>query len=226
MPPNSSARERKSPSRGIIEVRLREISQLFDSLDPSPFHEKDLDHRAEDYILESARELPRTTDLSVVLVLDEHRSRGDEMVVGDAVRAHFGRRSRSLQRGLRQLLRRGVISLGIGIAFLVVLFVITQAIGRQFGGASWASLFREGLLIVGWVAMWRPLEIFLYDWWPIVGERRLADRLSAAAVRIVPSAAGGAPAPRQQPNEANALARWENEGGSVLPAVQTRPARG
>jgi hypothetical protein len=33
--------------------------------------------------------------------------------------------------------------------------------------------------------MWRPLEIFLYDWWPIVGERRLHERLSRIEVRIV-----------------------------------------
>jgi hypothetical protein len=43
----------------------------------------------------------------------------------------------------------------------------------------------ERLLIVGWVAMWRPLEIFLCDWWPIAGERRLHDRLSRISVRVV-----------------------------------------
>ena len=30
-----------------------------------------------------------------------------------------------------------------------------------------ADVIRESLLIGGWVAMWRPLEVFLYDWWPI-----------------------------------------------------------
>jgi hypothetical protein len=33
--------------------------------------------------------------------------------------------------------------------------------------------------------MWKPLEILLYDWWPILSERRLFDRLSRAQVRIV-----------------------------------------
>ena len=32
--------------------------------------------------------------------------------------------------------------------------------------------------------MWRPMEIFLYDWWPIRAEARLFDRLSAMPVRI------------------------------------------
>jgi len=48
-----------------------------------------------------------------------------------------------------------------------------------------AEVFRESLLIGGWVAMWRPLEIFLYDWWPIRAEVRLYDRLAAMPVRVV-----------------------------------------
>ena len=42
----------------------------------------------------------------------------------------------------------------------------------------------EGLLIGGWVAMWRPLEVFLYDWWPISAEARMFDRLAAMPVRL------------------------------------------
>jgi hypothetical protein len=104
--------------------------------------------------------------------------------VGDAIRVHFARRSQLLRRDLRQLIRRGLISLGIGLAFLATVFMIAQAIGGLMGENPWARLFREGLLIVGWVAMWRPLEIFLYDWWPVLGEQRLYDRLSRIKVRI------------------------------------------
>jgi hypothetical protein len=43
---------------GVIEVRLKELNQLFDSLDPSPFAEKDLDPKAERYIVDSYREMP------------------------------------------------------------------------------------------------------------------------------------------------------------------------
>jgi hypothetical protein len=33
--------------------------------------------------------------------------------------------------------------------------------------------------------MWKPFEVFLYDWWPIVGERRLYERLSRIKVQII-----------------------------------------
>jgi hypothetical protein len=44
----------------------------------------------------------------------------------------------------------------------------------------------EGLLIVGWVAMWGPLDIFLYGWWPIYSRCRLFDRLARLEVEMRP----------------------------------------
>jgi hypothetical protein len=29
-------------------------------------------------------------------------------------------------------------------------------------------VIEESLLIFCWVANWRPIEIFLYEWWPII----------------------------------------------------------
>jgi hypothetical protein len=156
---------------------------------------------------------------------------------------HFARRARLLRRDLSVLLRRGAISLAIGLAFLATFLAIAHFVARMLGERPLTALFREGLLIVGWVAMWKPLEIFLYDWWPILGEQRLHERLSrirvrivrdgATAVRAAESHAGLAPWPialeprpsvgaagPQPPDAEPAIARWENEGGRVL----TRPA--
>jgi hypothetical protein len=32
-----------------IEIKLQEFEQLFNTIDPSPFHEKDLDHDLEEF---------------------------------------------------------------------------------------------------------------------------------------------------------------------------------
>ena len=45
-------------------------------------------------------------------------------------------------------------------------------------------IIRETFALGGWVALWRPLEIFLYDWWPIQGEAKLLDRLSDMGVSV------------------------------------------
>jgi hypothetical protein len=171
-----------------IELRLREVNQLFDTLDPSPFREQDSSRSAEEYILESARELPSKTPSGVIIYLDQPANQPDEeRAVGDAIRTHFARRTRLLRRNLFELLRRGLFSLAIALAFLGVLLATAQLVGVVGAARGLGAVVRESLLIVGWVAMWRPLEIFLYDWWPIAGEQRLHERLSRIEVRIVRS---------------------------------------
>jgi hypothetical protein len=231
-PPNSRTAVLKSRASGdraggncdIIEMYLRELSQLYDVLDPSPFREKDLDADAEEYLVESVKEFPSRAPCELLIHLDQPIGLSDQRVVQDAIRVHFARRSRLLTRDLRRLLLRGLISLCIGVSFLAVVFVIAQVLGQLMGAGGLATLFQEGLLIVGWVAMWRPLEIFLYDWWPIVGERRIHDRLSRISVRIVHKelSPGSASASQMSTQAATtqatrALARWEGEGGRIVP---------
>ena len=185
-PQNASSGDQLTAECGLIEVHIRELRQLFDSLDPAPFHEKDLDRTAEEYIVESLKELPSRAASALVIYLDQPAGVADEgRVVGEAIRVYFGRRAQLLRRQLRQLLRRGLVSLGIGSAVLSTFVVLGQVIGRLMDESALSPLLKESLLIGGWVAMWRPLEIFLYDWWPIVGERRIYDRLSRIKVRII-----------------------------------------
>ena len=55
---------------------------------------------------------------------------------------------------------------------------------RWTGAGGAGEILRESLMIGGWVAMWRPLEIFLSDWWPIRADGRLFDRLATMPVRV------------------------------------------
>jgi hypothetical protein len=72
----------------------------------------------------------------------------------------------------------------VGLVFLAGCFVIGELVAK-IGQGTAAELTREGLTIGGWVAMWRPLEIYLYDWWPLRDERRLLERLARARVRLM-----------------------------------------
>ncbi len=77
------------------------------------------------------------------------------------------------------------VSLKIGLAVLTISLIAVQFVFRcTGGGAAMSGVFRESLLIGGWVAMWRPLKVFLYGWWPIRAEARLFDRLAAMPVRL------------------------------------------
>jgi hypothetical protein len=166
----------------FIEVRVAELRQLFNAIDPSPFRERDLDPRAEEFIVEWARDLPRDTPLALRVHLERAAGRADEAaLLREAIHQYFKMRAAGSRRGLRELFRRGRISLLIALAFLGATLTLSDLLGSASG---FAAIMREGLIIGGWVAMWRPLEVFLYDWWPLVGDIRLLDRLSTMPVSI------------------------------------------
>jgi hypothetical protein len=101
------------------------------------------------------------------------------------VREFFAVRAETTRRRLRLLFRVGRTSLAIGIVFVAVTVAAGDLIAKALQGQHLGEIIKESLLIGGWVAMWRPLEVFLYDWWPIRQEAQLYDRLSAMPVRIV-----------------------------------------
>ena len=173
-----------SPDNNKIEVRLRELAQLFNSMDPSPFIDRDLDADAEEFIVSWAREMPHKGELELVIHLatapPADRAAGTE----EAVHHYFASRAEVKQRELRLLLRRGRTSLLIALLFLAACFGLGGLAKQAVSLGRWNELVELGLHIAGWVAMWRPLEVFLYDWWPIRSDQRLLERLARMKVRL------------------------------------------
>ena len=169
----------------VIEVRVSELRRLFNSIDPAPFRERDLDPAVEEFIVDWSREAPANAPLALLVRLDGTANSADDAgVVRDAIHQFFAQRAVSSRRRLRRLFRVGRISLMIGLAVLTIFLIAAQFISQRTAGTGLSGVFHESLLIGGWVAMWRPLEVFLYDWWPIRAEARLFDRLAAMPVRL------------------------------------------
>jgi hypothetical protein len=169
----------------VMEVRVAELRQLFNRIDPSPFRERDLDPSAEEFIVGWARTVPAGKPLALFVHLERPAGLPQEAaILRDAIRDFFRDESDRARRQLRQLFQRGRISLAIALLFLFVLLALGDIVATALSGGRFGEIVREGLVIGGWVAMWRPLEIFLYDWWPIRNQIRLYDRLAKMPVRI------------------------------------------
>ena len=170
-----------------IEVRLSSIDQLFNTLDPSPFREKDLDKEVEEFIISWARELPTDLPFTIVVHLPEKQlARAEAKEIGPAITGFFGYSAREVGLELKELFRVGRRSLAIGIAVLVVSIVASQMVAHNLEPRPLGKVLEESLIIFAWVANWRPTEIFLYDWWAIARRRRLCQRLAAAKVELKP----------------------------------------
>lgn len=183
-------------SRAVLELQVGEMRQLFNAMDPAPFRERDLDPNAYSYIVDWGREAPAGQLGLDVRLSRESATPESTNLLRDAVRAYFHQRAQATRRQLRQLFRVGRISLLIGLAFLALVIVIGEYLSARIDKESYGYLVKESLIIAGWVALWRPLEIFLYDWWPIRAEAKLLDRLSEMTVNVfgTPAATGGAAA--------------------------------
>lgn len=165
-----------------IELRLSRIEQLFHTLDPTPFPERDLDDDVVEFIVGWAEEWPVESELALVIHLPEvERGKAAATRMHEAVGEFFHRRSQEEERRLRQLFRLGRRSALIGIVFLAICIFASRALAALYTNA-FSELVQEGLIIFGWVANWRPAEIFLYEWWPIRRRARLYDRLSRMPV--------------------------------------------
>lgn len=172
------------PRCAVIEVHVSELKRLFNAIDPSPFRERDLDPKAEEFIVGWAKDLPADAQLALLVHLDRPAGLPEEgAALRDAVHEYFRQQAAATRRRLRQLFRRGRTSLLIGIVFLTGLIGLADVIAQHVSTRI-SEVVRESLLIGGWVAMWKPLEIFLYDWWPVRREARIYDRLATMPVQI------------------------------------------
>jgi hypothetical protein len=184
-----AGREAMPVSCALIEVHVGELKQLFNAMDPAPFRDRDLDPNAEEFIVDWSREVEGDRPLALVVHLSREPARpGDAAVLQQAVHEFFAHRAEGERRRLKRLLRLGRTSLLIAVVFLGAALTLGDLVVSLVGDGDFGELLRESLLVGGAVALWRPLEIFLYDWWPIRDEARLYDRLSAMSVRMVDAA--------------------------------------
>jgi hypothetical protein len=165
-------------------VFVDRIEQLFNSMDPSPFHEKDLDHDAEEFIVSWAQEYHRHDPLVLRIHVNQYPTGADALRdVQTAIHNYFSYRRKLNRLELKRLLKQGRISLLIGLLFLTTCLLISELLLRQKPGTL-LSLLRASLTIGGWVAMWRPMEIFLYDWWPLLHVGHIYEKLSRVPVEL------------------------------------------
>lgn len=176
-------RYRREGSAFLIEIKLSDVRQIFNSLDPAPFLEKDLDENAQAYIVDSVSEFPLKTPLKLVLFIPESQVPEGLKHLPDSVRNYFAYRADIAQKEFKYTLRQGRWSLLIGLSFLILCLILSE-MTAQIGHGTLARILQEGLLIMGWVAMWRPVQIFLYDWWPLRMRRRVLEKLQQIPVEI------------------------------------------
>lgn len=180
-----ASRYRREGRRTLIELRLRSTRQLFDARDPSPFRERDLDDDAVEYLVSAAEEIPAREALTLHLCFSDeplpHALDTDTLVT--AIRQHFAYEIARTRRQMRHNVRFAQAGLAAAAVLLGGCVSLAGLLESRGEGFAWRML-REGIVILGWVALWRPLESLLYDWWPLAARLRVLRRIERASIEV------------------------------------------
>ena len=168
-----------------IELRINKLAELFNSMDPTPFHHRNLDTDAEEFLETWALEFPQNSHFRIIVHIEQMPREDPAPLVAEAIHNYFEYKSVRSRRKLRLLLLEGRASLLIGLSFLALFLLGADILAASFANNTFLRLLKESLLIGGWVAMWRPMQIFLYEWWPIVRRGRIYRNLGRASVHVV-----------------------------------------
>lgn len=187
--PAANSAQNREGERFCIDVRVHAARQLFDGRDPAPFRERDLDEDAVAYIVDSAEDAPARSELKLVVWITDGSQNISDATIEHAVQAHFDYLLARLNRTLHKHVRQGQLKFLVGFVVLVS-FLALSRLFDVLPDSTARRIVQEGLSIVAWVAMWRPLEVLLYDWWPLLRERRLLRRIRTAEVAVMRHASG------------------------------------
>jgi len=128
-------------------------------MDPTPFHHRNLDADAEEFLENWALEFPQNSHFRIIIHIEQMPQEDPTPLITEAIHNYFDYKLVRSKRNLRLLLLEGRTSLLIGIGFLA-LCLLSADILAGFPNNTFLRLLKESLLIAGWVAMWRPLQIF------------------------------------------------------------------
>ena len=167
-----------------IEVRVKSSQQLFDARDPAPFRERDLDDDFVEYVLSSIREFSISSPLKLVIYVEENETKDlPKDSIREAIRSYFSYRI-DLQRGdLKTFMKRAQLFLLIGLFVLVSCIGVAQSLTVPSPPGA-IGILREGIVIFGWVSIWKPIELILFDWYPLFEKLRFYKKLLATEIDI------------------------------------------
>jgi hypothetical protein len=122
--------------------------------------------------------------LSLTIHLERMPAVDPTVWMTEAVHNFFAYRANLNRLEFRRLMTQGQTSLMVGLAFLAGCLAIRNLLLGKVT-APWAGVVRESLTIAGWVAMWRPVQIYLHDWWPLLRRGRVYAKLSRMPVQVI-----------------------------------------
>jgi hypothetical protein len=166
-----------------IELHLKRPEQILLAPDLllSPYRK--LNEDAEQLILEAAEEAPAAKEITLKLYFPSgvNFQKSD---ITEAVHQHFAYRKKKAEAQLKQTLRLGWRTMGLGIFWLTILVSLTIIFSNLLPEGKFSHTIHEIMIIIAWVFLWRPTELLLYEWRPFKAETKMFTLLEKCRIEI------------------------------------------
>ena len=147
-----------------INIRLKDISALYNQFDPAPLENRALNTEAENYIMEEIDHFRHGSRVQVNILVPKISKNNDfsKEMIAHSFENHFQTRAqeqlilntKATHRWLRNLLW-GSLFLAASLISAHILNILSEQI-------RFLAVLSESLSIIGWVALWEPASYFLY----------------------------------------------------------------
>ena len=167
-----------------IVLHIQSVKDLFFTSKIPLSCKRILNSDVEEFIIEEAEDLPRNAPIRLTVhVAFEETLKTDEVTA--AIHKHFAYCKEKSEKKLKKTLGLGWRSFLIGFIFLIIMFALIKVIVTLFPKSAFIQTVQESFVILSWVALWRPAELLLYEWYPFKRDANLFDRLAKCKVHIV-----------------------------------------
>lgn len=170
--------------REIVKIAVRSVDGLLDR-EGSPLASPGIHSEVEREILLKTKTCDAKKKFRIEFEVPAADA-GRTEEVRTALSRHFQHDGVEAEQELAELYRDARRSSAIGLAAALILVIFSELL-INFGSYSLLVAIGRGLIILAWVALWHPADLFLYAHFPIRRRKRLAKSLSEAEVVLIPN---------------------------------------
>lgn len=161
----------------LIEIKVTSIAEIFNPIDPSPLNKKDLEEDVEDYIVTAVEDFSLKSKINIIIYIPDNEIEAETSEqINKAVNNFFAYRAWSTRASLRGMFKDARTSLVLG-SIILFTAMTCKTLLTNFSSSAWTLAVSESLVVAGWVAMWHPVQKFLYEWWPLKRKLHIFEKL-------------------------------------------------
>jgi len=176
-----------------ITLNLDQAEYFFVAPDLDPLHQKALYEAGVDTVFTKVRACRRRDAVHLTLLLPpDQATPGLELQLKEALNDYCIFKVNEFQQSLNMQRRLGRRTLWVGLTILAICLVLS-ALGNviltnatnNFMIALGGFMY-NGFMIIGWVSLWTPTSMLLFDWWPDEVSKRTYLKMAEMPVVIRP----------------------------------------